>query len=218
MKKQLLYWSIVVVLAYVIVLVVEIFGVRFYMPAGSDKTALVDINVYANISQIEPSYKISSVFDTITNRSLFLPQKISIESIGVIDASIITVGIKEDGAMEVPSDPALIGWYKNGPVSGQIGNIVLAGHYDWYNGAKGVFYKLNNIKVGDKISISNDKSTLNYIVYEALYVPNNETGAVNMAFRDSIKQELTLITCGGVWDNITGSYDKRFLVKALLVE
>jgi len=97
--------------------------------------------------------------------------------------------------------------------------LVLAGHYDWYYGQKGIFYDLSKLLIDDKVHIFDSVGRVHtYIVYETLYVKNQDEYAVKEAFRDTLNPELTLITCGGVWNNELETYDKRFLVKARLVE
>ncbi len=218
MFKRALYWTSVIFVSYGIVVVIDFYIHTFTFFGKLKNNPIIETDIYAEELQVKPNLRVLSNFDTIASMSLFIPNKLTIMSIDIVDSKIAPVGIKMDGSMDVPVDPKIVGWYKNGPLSGQVGNIVLAGHYDWYNGVKGVFYKLNNVKIGDKITISNDNLALDYIVYETVYVPNDEINAVSVAFRNSTKQELTLITCGGVWDNVSKSYDKRFLVKALLVD
>jgi len=174
--------------------------------------------VKASDSSIQkvPNTTVKRSFDNISAQKLFVPTALTIDAIGIKNAPIATVGVSLDGAMQVPTNPNVVGWYKNSPIGGQDGNIVLSGHYDWYGGVKGVFYTLNNVKVGDLVTLSGINAKQQYTVYDVKYVPNNEISAVKEAFRKTLNQQLTLITCGGVWDNVAQSYDKRFLVKAIL--
>jgi len=174
--------------------------------------------VKASDSSIQklPNTTVKRVFDNITIQKLFVPTILTIDAIGIKNAPIATVGVSLDGAMQVPTNPNVVGWYKNSPLGGQVGNIVLSGHYDWYYGVKGVFYHLNNIKAGDLITLQGTNGNHQYTAYEVKYVPNNDISAVAEAFRNTTDQQLTLITCGGVWDNVAHSYNKRFLVKAVL--
>ena len=45
------------------------------------------------------------------------------------------------GAMEVPQDPAVAGWFSRGPSPGALGPAVIAGHVTW-NGAPAIFHRL----------------------------------------------------------------------------
>jgi len=168
---------------------------------------------------IKTNKEVKDTFDTLSTPKYFEPTILSIETIGIRNGQINPVSVTDEGAMEVPINPDYVGWYKAGPKVGEGGNLVLAGHYDWYYGQKGIFYDLSKLLVGDKVRIFDSVGRVHtYIVYETLYVKNQDEYAVKEAFRDTLNPELTLITCGGVWNSELETYDKRFLVKARLVE
>lgn len=218
MAKKVAYWISVGVVSYIVVVSIDTYSYLLTYKETKRQEKNLSVIASSELGQQSPNHNISSVFDSISNQKLFVPKHVTIESIGISKAPISLVGITVDGAMDVPKDPNIVGWYKNSPIGGETGNIVLAAHYDWYNGVKGVFYRLSDVVVGGTIDLLGSNSSHTYQVYEVKYVPNNDTLAVLEAFRDTQNQELTLITCGGVWDNVTKSYDKRFLVKALLVK
>ena len=216
MIKKTSYWFTVGIISYITVILIDTYSYLLTHSKVQDSVAIIEVSASDNVIQLAPNYSITSVFNTISTQQLFVPELLSIMSIDVINAPIDRVGVNDNGSMNVPSNPNVVGWYKNGALGGEIGNVVLAGHYDWYNGTKGVFYRLNSVKIGDLIEVIANDISKTYVVYETKYVPNNDISAVDEAFRQTSKQELTLITCGGVWNNILGSYDKRFLVKAVL--
>lgn len=56
--------------------------------------------------------------------------RVLVPSLG-IEAGVVPVGVRRDGAMELPPDGARVGWYRHGPVPGAAGgSAVLAGHVD----------------------------------------------------------------------------------------
>ena len=210
MLRKISYWVLVGVISCAVIVLIDTYKYQLDQKKGT-------VTIDAKASELEPNKAISASFNSIRQKELFIPKYISINSIGLINAQIEQVGVEPNGAMGVPTDPNMVGWYKNGPIAGEKGNIVLAAHYDWYNGAKGAFYLLNKASVGDQIVLNNNNQTKVYQVYEVKYVPNNDISAVYEAFRNTTNQEITLITCGGVWDLLTKSYDQRFLVKGVLV-
>lgn len=70
-----------------------------------------------------------------------------------IDTAIEYVGVLPNGNMDVPSNPNNVGWYKYGARPGEVGNAVIAGHRDWYNIGKVVFYNLDSLSPGDLIYV-----------------------------------------------------------------
>jgi LPXTG-site transpeptidase (sortase) family protein len=213
MLRKIAYWVLVGVISCAVITAIDTYQYILTQNPEVESTKLIDVNA----SEEKTNRSVSVSFDLISQKELFVPQYLSINSIGLINAQIEQVGVEPNGAMGVPTDPNIVGWYKNGPIAGEKGNIVLAAHYDWYNGTKGAFYLLNKASVGDQIVLNNNSQTKVYQVYEVKYVPNNDISAVYEAFRNTNKQEITLITCGGVWNVIKNSYEERFLVKAILI-
>ena len=214
MLRKISYWALVGIISCVVITAIDTYQHILTQNSVVKSTKLIDVNA----SEEKTNRSVSVSFDLISQRELFIPQYLSINSIGLINAQIEQVGVESDGAMGVPTDPNIVGWYKNGPIAGEKGNIVLAAHYDWYNGAKGAFYLLNKASVGDQIVLNNNNQAKIYQVYEVKYVPNNDISAVYEAFRITANEEITLITCGGVWNVIKNSYEERFLVKAILIK
>jgi len=217
MFKKLLYWFAVGMLSVIIVVTIDTSGSLFTSNKVNKNTQSLFVKASSENIVTKPKAEISSIFRSISVKQYFIPENLTINSIGVHNSLIEKVGVNSEGSMTVPTDPNNVGWYKKGSLVGQTGNIVFAGHFDWFDGQKGVFYNLNKVQVGDKVEISGNNKSLVYQVYETKYVPIDDEGAVLDAFRDSTNSELTLITCGGVWDNVKQSYDKRFLVKAILI-
>ena len=94
-----------------------------------------------------------------------IPDHLSIPSVG-INANIIPVGwnvVQKDGreySIWQVADYA-VGWHKTTALLGHPGNTVMAGHHN-VNGE--VFRDLVNVEVGDKITVSSNGQTFNYVV------------------------------------------------------
>ena len=95
--------------------------------------------------------------------------------------------------------------------------VIIDGHYDTNTGAPAAFWPLKNIGVNDKV-ILKDKLNRNftYEVTNAFYVDIDDPNRLQV-FEESDNPTLTLITCGGIWDYSSGTYNKRLVVKAKLV-
>lgn len=141
-----------------------------------------------------------------------LPLRLKIPKIN-IDAAVETVGVTIDGAMDVPKNPANVAWYNQGPLPGDIGSSVIDGHYGpWKNGEISVFDNLNKLNIGDTLSIYDEKGiTSNFIVKKIKkYKPDAE--ASDIFISNDGKSHLNLITCNGIWDEVSKSYSQRLVI------
>jgi sortase (surface protein transpeptidase) len=139
------------------------------------------------------------------------PQHISIPAINV-DTSIEQVALDPQGDMDVPKTDYSVGWYKLGFKPGEKGSAVFSGHLDKKDGSPAVFWKLSDLKPGDKIITTdvNGKSytfTVTHLIkypYDAL--------PLSKIFASSDKANLNLITCNGAWNSTTKNYSHRLVV------
>ncbi|MDQ3089577.1 MAG: class F sortase [bacterium] len=132
-----------------------------------------------------------------------------------IDGNIVPVGKGVSGNMAVPVKYEDIGWYKYGPVPGQLGNSVLAGHVDDGKGNPAIFYKLKDVKVGDFVYTENNLGEkIKFVVKEIKLIsydsPTKED--INNIFGKSETEGLNLITCDGTWIPEAKTYSNRLVV------
>jgi LPXTG-site transpeptidase (sortase) family protein len=141
-----------------------------------------------------------------------LPVAIRIEKAG-IEAEIETIEIV-DGIMQNPTGPWIVSWYKETAKPGEIGNIVLAGHLDYWDVGAAVFYNIGLLEPADRIEVTGEDGVI--YIYEVDWRENYD--AANAPIQDIVGQtedeNLTLITCGGPFDYQTGEYLQRTVVRA----
>lgn len=142
-----------------------------------------------------------------------VPVRLKIPKINV-DAPIEQVGLTSDGSMDTPKDPLDVASYSPGPRPGETGSAVIDGHFDRKGGSPGVFYNLNKLQNGDKLSVEDETgATITFVVRESRkYDPKADAAGV---FRSGDgKVHLNLITCSGVWDTGQQSYSNRLVIFA----
>ncbi len=171
-------------------------------------------DVYAPIVIYPIVPPISTPVKAITQVPIELPVRLVIPSLN-IDANVEHLGIDAKGAMETTKGPDDVAWYKFGPRPGEIGSAVLAGHYGWINSLPAVFDKLNKLKIGDKLSVTDGKGNNIFFVVTELRSYGKYDDATNVFVSSDKKSHLNLITCEGVWDKILNSYSKRLVVFAI---
>jgi LPXTG-site transpeptidase (sortase) family protein len=143
-----------------------------------------------------------------------LPIRLIIPKINV-DTAIEYVSITSDGEMGVPEGPDNVAWFELGPRPGEIGSAVMAGHYGpWKDGRRSVFDNLNKLKEGDKLYVEDDKGMIiSFVVRESRrYDPKAD--ASNVFYSNDGKSHLNLVTCEGVWDQVSQNYSQRLVVFA----
>ncbi|PPA70127.1 class F sortase [Jeotgalibacillus proteolyticus] len=144
------------------------------------------------------------------------PAAISIPALN-IEAPIIEMGILDDGAMEVPENVDEVGWFKPGIKPGDVGNAVLAGHVDSYDGPA-IFFELRSLEPGDEIIVTaEDGEALTFSV-KALESYPTDGAPIKEIFGPSSSKGLNLITCTGSFNRETGQYPDRLVVYTELVE
>lgn len=147
--------------------------------------------------------------------SVELPIRLRVPALGV-DADVEYVELAEDGAMDVPKEPGNVAWYQPGPKPGEPGNAIIAGHVDW-GGRTAVFWGLRTLTPGDVIQVVAGDGVRYEFVVDWLKWYDAETASVDQVFGQSGDTELTLITCGGSFDQRTRQYLSRLVVRSTLL-
>lgn len=143
------------------------------------------------------------------------PISISIGGIDVDDAPVVDVGVETDGDMEVPGAEA-VGWYRFNPTPGQEGSAVLAAHIA-YNGSPGVFRHLADVDIGAMVLVGfDDGSTAAFQIVELAQYDKEEL-PTDRIFAKTGEPVLTLITCGGSFNESLRSYDDNVVAYAVPV-
>ncbi len=143
------------------------------------------------------------------------PASIWINSIST-GSELIDLGLTEAGALEVPVDFGVAGWWKGGPRPGDPGPAVITGHLDSTKGP-GVFAKLGRVKPGDEVTVRrNDGVKLTFLVTRIDRYPKRAF-PTRTVYGPTEAAELRVITCGGGFDRSVSSYTSNIVVFATLV-
>jgi hypothetical protein len=144
-----------------------------------------------------------------------VPLPVSIPSID-IDSALMDLGLNSDGTLEVPPGAFPAGWFLGAPTPGELGPAIIVGHVDWA-GEPGVFFDLHLLTRGDVVTLARaDGSSARLQVTRVARFAKDEfpTTAV---YGDIDHAGLRLITCGGEFDLLAGSYRDNIVVFAELV-
>ncbi len=191
--------------------------------AGGSGTRFHDLPVVLNGGSALPAWALATAAVLRSHASstsaprgdASAPVRVRVPAAG-IDAALLGSGLDRSGALQVPADASVAGWYAAGPVPGQPGPAVLAGHVDWAD-RPAVFDGLHRVAAGDEIVIdATDGTSTRFAVSRVLQVAKDAfpTGAV---YGPVPGAELRLITCGGTFDPAAGSYPDNVVVFARLL-
>lgn len=134
-----------------------------------------------------------------------------------IDAPLQSMGLKTDGTLNVPSEPFTAGWYNRSPTPGERGPAVIAGHVDNYKTGIAVFWRLNQLQVGDALQVVRaDKSVAHFKVYKIKQYSQSQGLPAHEVYSNTTTAELRVITCSGTFSHATDHYSQNLVVFARL--
>lgn len=133
---------------------------------------------------------------------------------GTIDAPVVPIGVEADGAVAVPDDVDVAGWYRFGPTPGSPGSAVLTAHVDSAAQGAGAFFPLRDVALGTEVVVTfADGTEARFAVAGRRSYPKSSL-PVEELFARAGEPVLTLITCGGAFDPATRSYEENLVVVA----
>ena len=153
---------------------------------------------------------VSDVRDT-TSVAKGLPVRLKIPTIGV-DSAIEDAYITPEGRMDVPLGSVNVAWFALGPHPGQEGSAVIGGHFGIKNKVPFVFYKLNELEVGDKVYVIDDKDNNIAFVVRSIKSFDRNADATTVFTSEDGLAHLNLVTCEGTWNRVNNSYPQRLVV------
>lgn len=141
-----------------------------------------------------------------------LPTNLKIPKLNV-DTSIEYLGNTPKGEMAVPSGPKDVAWYKYGPIPGEVGSAVIAGHVVGAQGERAIFYELDMLQPGDIFEVTDAKGNVASftVSHKARFDQSQQPQEV---FNSSSGTHLNLVTCTGDWDATNHHYRSRLVVFA----
>lgn len=127
---------------------------------------------------------------------------------------VVPTGVTADGAMEIPEDPRVAGWYRYGPgpTTGS-GATVLSAHIDSRERV-GPLARLSQLSPGDEVIVATADEEVRYVIERVDSYPKTVIDLDAVFDRDG-SPRLHLVTCGGAWDPATSSYEDNVIAVAV---
>lgn len=143
------------------------------------------------------------------------PTALRIPAIGVA-TGVVRLGLDASGALQPPDGPDIAGWFAAGPVPGDLGPALLAGHIDSRSGPA-VFFRIGRLHAGDEVQVDrSDGRTVVFRVVEVATFPKDRF-PTDQVYGPTPLAELRLVTCGGPFDRAAHRYLDNVIVHAVAV-
>ncbi len=142
------------------------------------------------------------------------PVNIQIPALDVT-SPVMNLGLRADGAMEVPPGAYPAGWYDESPTPGELGPAIIAAHVDW-NGEPGVFFQLHELEPGDEVVVARRGGSTAIFRVDRIDEYAKDSFPTEAVYGDIDHAGLRLITCGGEFDDDARSYVNNIVVYASL--
>ncbi len=157
----------------------------------------------------------SAALEDLPEASSLPPTRVVIPEVG-IDMAIEPVGVLDDGAMQIPANVAVAGWYRFGSdLASAAGTTVLAAHVDSLEYGLGPFARLTEMSAGSRITVFDTTGTPHDFVLTAA----RETAKADLPIADVFDRQgaprLILITCGGAFDRQSLTYADNVILTAV---
>lgn len=141
-----------------------------------------------------------------------LPVSVRIPAVGV-RAAVEPLHLDRSGRLQPPRDPSHAGWWTGGPVPGDLGAAVLAGHLDSRAGPA-LFWRLSQLRAGDAVQVRRGDGRRAAFVVDSVRTFPADRFPTQLVYGPVPDRALRLITCGGSYDVRRGRYRDNVVVFA----
>lgn len=155
---------------------------------------------------------------TVPPAAFVSPYRIEIPKLGAT-APIVDVGVLGGGELDVPLNPKIVGWWKDGAKPGAAkGTAILDGHIN-YSGVEGVLATIGTLNPGDQVyiygfSAAKKKTRLAFTI-TGVRTYNKHNLPYKQIFDQTSTSRLALVTCGGPFDASSGNYEDNIVAFAV---
>ncbi len=145
------------------------------------------------------------------------PDRVELDRLN-IDAPVASVGIDtEENLLAIPVNIDRVGfWRDSATVGAKQGTTLLAGHVDSAKRGAGAFYRLKNARRGDRVTVTAESGRKQR--YRITSIRRMRKSRLpESVYRTTGAHRLVLVTCGGPFDAVKGSYRDNIVVTAVPV-
>lgn len=131
-----------------------------------------------------------------------------------LDAAVVPVAARSDGALALPDDPRTGGWWALGATVGSArGTVLISGHLDTHEDGPGPFAALHEIPLGARIEVTGADGNVRAYEVNARRAYRQERVPADLFANDG-EHRLVLVTCTGPYDRTAGRYQRNLVLYA----
>lgn len=216
-KNRIIWGSVILVIGAIAARILIWEHYYFQEKEGSERAVAISSPAEEEVDETPVTEEEVAEYTVPADR----PRYLSIPTLGVYNARVITVGLTASKQLQTPANIYDVGWYTGSGKPGQGGTLLIDGH----NGGPtkvGVFKRLPELTYGDIITIERgDGEIFNYQVVEnESYLLKDANTQMNKMLTSPVsgKESLSLITCTGEWSQVQQTYLSRQFLRAVLVD
>jgi len=133
-----------------------------------------------------------------------------------VEASVVPIGVDDNGQLDIPKDVTTVGWYRFGPAPGATqGSAVLTGHVDDHLQGAGALAELGSLQPGDTVTVTDDIGAARTFSVLSREEWHKSEVPLDRLFDRGGDPRLVLITCGGEFNTSTLGYDDNIAITAV---
>jgi Sortase domain len=145
--------------------------------------------------------------------SMQIPLWLRLPSLDV-SAPVVPVTVDPSGALQVPDNPNVLGWWQGGALPGSgAGTVVIDGHVDSAQAGVGALFRLHSLRTGDRVQLGTAHGSREYVIRALRSFP--KTALPAEVFATNGQPRLVLITCGGPFNQRTRQYADNIVAFAV---
>lgn len=145
------------------------------------------------------------------------PTTLRIPSVDIEAPFSAPLGVQPNLEIAVPNDFISVGYYKYGPIPGDMGPAVVLGHVDSVAGPA-IFYRLDQVSIGDEVFIDREDGSRAIFTIDSIERHEQSGFPTDKVYGRLDYAGLRLITCSGVYDKGLRRYSHNLIVFARLQE
>jgi hypothetical protein len=139
------------------------------------------------------------------------PVALTIPSIG-IDSDVIPVGT-EDRVLQIPPEPWVVGWWKDGvPPGAGYGAVILTAHLDSRTYGAGPFTRAKDLVPGAEATMRDVNGVVRAFRVSDVTTYEKQALPYEQLFAQDGPERVVLVTCGGEYDPDAGGWDSNVVV------
>lgn len=135
-----------------------------------------------------------------------------------VDSDLMELGLNGDRTVQVPplSKVREAGWYKHSATPGSKGSTVILGHVDSAQYGDGVFYRLDRLHPSDRVLIARGDGKIATYRIDRVATISKKKFPTQAVYGPSSHAVIRLVTCGGTFNQSTGSYEDNVIAYGTL--